>query len=168
MTWNESRDVTDKIAAFVGNDCRGVAQPITYVPESDRYLAHLLVYSNSVSGDTVTLYMYDKSKSEMVEVAEKLIFASNATYGSTEDPYLSITTFDIIINVKAGSDSVSGATVFLDGYGEQTTDVHGIATFHDVSPLNSIYYSVSESGFDLYETVSLLQIGTLQKRHTLH
>lgn len=148
----ESRDVTDKIAAFVGNDCRGVAQPITYVPESDRYLAHLLVYSNNVSGDTVTLYMYNESESQLVEVAEKIIFASNAAYGSTEDPYLSITTFDVTIHVKAGTDSVSGATVFLEGYGEQTTDVHGNALFKDVSPLDSIYYSVSEAGFDFFES----------------
>ncbi|NBC83334.1 MAG: T9SS type B sorting domain-containing protein [Bacteroidetes bacterium] len=147
----ESRDVTDKIAAFSGNDCRGVAQPITYVPESDRYLAHLLVYSNNVSGDTITLYMHDESTNQLVEVAEKLIFAANATFGSTEDPYLSITTYDVVIRVMAGTDSVEGATVFLDGYGEQISNDHGRAVFNDVAPLDSIYYSVSEAGFDYYE-----------------
>jgi len=147
----ESRDVTDKIAAFVGNDCRGVSHPITYVPESDRYLAHLLVYSNNVSGDTVTLYMYDQSEEELVEVAQKLVFASNATYGSTEDPYLSITTFDVTFNVKAGNEPVSGATVWLDGYGEQITDTQGVTVFEDVSPQDSINYSVSEAGYDFLE-----------------
>jgi len=148
----ESRDVNDKIAAFVGNDCRGVAQPNTYVPEDDRYLAHLLVYSNVTSGEEVTLYMYDDSEDEIVEVAEKLAFASNATYGSVDDPYLSITTYDVEFRVLAGEDPVEGAIVSLDGYSDQTTDQDGLVTFFDVAPSDSIHYSVESIPDPTYDT----------------
>jgi gliding motility-associated-like protein len=146
----ESRDVNDKIAAFVGSECRGVAQPKTYVPEDDRYLAHLLVYSNVTSGEEVTLYMYDHSKGEIVKVAEKLDFASNATYGSVDDPYLSITTYDVNIRVLADNDTLEGANVWLDGYDDQTTNQDGLVTFSDVTPADSIHYSISAPGYETY------------------
>ena len=146
----ESQDVTDKIVAFVNDDCRGVAQPIIYMPETDTYLAFMLVYSNIVSGDTVTFYMYDESEDHLVEVAKKLIFASNATYGNSTDPYLSITTYDATFQVLAGTDPLSGASITLDGYGNQTTDVNGEVTFLNVAPSDSIPYSVLSDGFDSY------------------
>lgn len=146
----ESRDVKDKIAAFVGDDCRGVAQPITYVPEYDRYLAHLLVYSNNINGDSVTLYMYDDSEGKVVEVAQKLVFAANATYGSTDDPYLSITTYDVTFRIMAENDSLAGAKVVLDDYEGQTSDKSGKTTFKNVQPADSIPFSVNLEGYDLY------------------
>ncbi len=147
----ESRDVTDKIAAFVGNDCRGVAQPITYIPQSDRYLAYLLVYSNNVSGDSITLYMYDNSAGKITEVAEKPVFYSNATYGNADDPYLSRTTYDITFVIEANDSPVTGAQVYLDGNDTKTTDSNGQAIFYDVFPSDSIYYKVIASGYENYE-----------------
>ncbi len=153
----ESRDVTDKIAAFVGNDCRGMAQPITYIPQHDRFLAHVLVYSNMVEGETVKLYMYDASENHLVEVAETLVFAANATYGSTSDPYLSITTYDVSVSVYAGDDPVKDAEVELDGYGDLKTDETGLVTFKHVTPANEILYSVKSDGYDEYRNnVSLI------------
>jgi len=144
----ESRDVNDKIAAFVGSDCRGVAKPITYVPESDRYLAHLLVYGNVVEGDTITLYMYDASENEIIQVADKLVFAPNATYGTVADPYMAITTFDVTINVNSGGESVPGAFVTLGDYGSRYSDEDGNAIFENIAPSDEILYSVFFEGYD--------------------
>lgn len=146
----ESRDVNDKIAAFAGEDCRGVASPITYVPEDDRYLAHLLVYSNEASGDTVRLFMYDASADELVEIAEPLQFASNAAYGSVDDPYLSRTSYDLTFFIHEGGTGISGATVFLDGYGERETGAGGEVTYPDVFPSDSIYYTIRAGGYEDY------------------
>lgn len=153
----ESRDVKDKIAAFVGDDCRGVAQPITYVPEYDRYLAHVLVYSNQVNGESITLYMYDHSEEKIVEVAQTLDFAVNATYGSTSDPYLSHTTYDITFKVEAAEGMVANAEVTLDGYGTKYTDDQGKVTYFDVEPTENIIYNVFSEGYDAYQnTVSVI------------
>ncbi len=146
----ESRDVNDKIAAFVGDDCRGVASPVTYVPEDDRYLAHLLVYSNEASGDTVRLLMYDASAEVVVEIAQPLQFASNAAYGSVDDPYLSRTSYDLTFSVHEGGEGIQGATVFLDGYGERQTDAEGEVTYPDVYPSDSIYYNIQAGGYEDY------------------
>ena len=147
----ESRDVNDKIAVFVGNDCRGVAKPITYVPESDRYLAHLLVYGNVVQGDIVTLYMYDASEDRIVQVAKKIEFAPNATFGTVADPYMSITTFNVSFNVGNGINNVPGAFVTLGDYGSRFTDEDGNVEFENISPSTDIAYSVVFEGYDTVE-----------------
>jgi gliding motility-associated-like protein len=146
----ESRDINDKIAAFAGSDCRGVAQPITYFPESDRYLAHLLVYSNNVSGDSITLYMYDHSTGDIVEVAKKLAFVSNATYGNADDPYLSRNSYNIQFVIESSESPLQNARVELDGYGTKYTDESGIVTYYDVFPSDSIAYFVSAEGHEDY------------------
>lgn len=154
---DESRDVQDKIAAFVDGECRGVASPITYVPSEDRYVANLMVYSNRIAGDSVTIYMWDRSEDEIVEVSEKLIFSQNATYGNAYDPYFSLTTYDVPFRVLGGPDAISNAVITLEGYGTQVTDSEGRAEFINVQPLDSIYYSVEAQGYDFYEdSISLV------------
>ena len=160
----ESRDVNDKIAAFTGNDCRGVAHPKTYVPEDDRYLANLLVYSNTVSGDSITLYMYDASEDEISKVAKKIDFRSNATYGSVDDPYFSETSYDITFRITEEDTEISGAEVFLEGYGTDTTDSDGEITFSDVYPSDSIYYNVSAPGYEDYKnSLSLIDTAIIRE-----
>ncbi len=144
----ESRDMGDKIAAFVGDDCRGVASPITYIPSDDRYIANLMVYSNETSGDTVTIFMYDQSEDEIVEVAEKLPFSANATFGKTDNPYFSMTTYNVTFLIQNEGNPMEGAEVSLEGYGTQSTDAEGAAAFEDVSPDSSLQYTILAEGFD--------------------
>ena len=147
---DESRDMSDKIAAFVGDDCRGVSSPITYIPSEDRYIANLMIYSNNTSGETVKIYMYDKSEVKVIEVAETLAFTANATFGRADDPYFSLTTYNASFEVLSAGLAVENAVVSLAGNGTQVTDNSGISVFQDVKPDYSIYYSVEAEGYDFY------------------
>ncbi len=56
-------------------------------------------------------------------------------------------TYTVTFNVDDGANSLEGATVNLSGYGTQTTDASGIATFNNVVPATGISYTVSASGY---------------------
>jgi gliding motility-associated-like protein len=108
--------------------------------------------------------MYDASEEEITKVAQKLVFISNATYGSVDDPYLSRTSYNITFNITAGDTAISGAEVFLDGYGTDTTEADGKVTFHDVFPSDSIYYNVSAAGYEDYDnSLSLIDTALVRK-----
>jgi hypothetical protein len=53
-----STDKLDLIGAFVGSELRGVAA-VEYVPEVEKHLAFLTVYSNNLVGETVTFQIWD-------------------------------------------------------------------------------------------------------------
>lgn len=148
----ESRDVSDSIAAFVGNDCRGVASPITYVPEQDRYLAHLIVYSNEPAGEEVSLQMYDHDMDEYIAVVQKVDFAANASYGTPKDPYMSITTYNVQFRVTVSGDPIQGAEVSFGSYGVFESDSQGEVSYTNIRP-DDIPFSVDLEGYDRVEGV---------------
>ena len=53
-----STDRLDMIAAFVGAELRGIAN-VEYVPEIQKHLAFLTIYSNELVGETVTFQVWD-------------------------------------------------------------------------------------------------------------
>jgi hypothetical protein len=53
-----STDRLDMIAAFVGSEVRGVAN-VEWVPEVQKHLAFLTIYSNELVGETVTFQIWD-------------------------------------------------------------------------------------------------------------
>ena len=86
MGADESRDTTDMIAAFVGDECRGVAQPIQYKPTIDKYVAFLMVYSNKIEGDTLTFKLYNSDQDTVLSMFNHIPFEPNAVYGSPSRP----------------------------------------------------------------------------------
>lgn len=77
----------DMVAAFVGDQIRGVAN-LTYVASSDSYVAYLLVKSNNPEGERLSFRMYDSRNSRQVAALNTEIFRSNAILGNTARPYL--------------------------------------------------------------------------------
>ena len=61
------------------------------------------------------------------------------------------TTYAVTFMVMDGQNPLADASVSLEGYGEMMTDGSGEAVFEDVAPADSIYYTVSASGFQMYE-----------------
>lgn len=102
----ESTDMADKVSAFVGNDCRGVAQPVVYVPSSGRYIAYMMIYSNKASGEDLTLMMYDSDNNKVYEAVNEISFYANASYGFTDDPYI-ITTNNIPEGINLSANTVN-------------------------------------------------------------
>jgi hypothetical protein len=82
-----STDTRDTIAAFVGNQCRGVGG-ITYDPASNTYVAFITAYSNSVVGDTFTFRMWDAQPGIEYQAVETLPFVNDGIIGQPLAPYI--------------------------------------------------------------------------------
>ncbi|MCA9730262.1 MAG: T9SS type A sorting domain-containing protein, partial [Candidatus Eisenbacteria bacterium] len=78
-------DAHDVIAAFVGDDCRGVARP-AYVRGLDRNLAFLTVYSNAVGDETVAFKVFSVDKQLAFDVSTKIPFFPDGVRGTLRDP----------------------------------------------------------------------------------
>ncbi len=82
----ESTDAEDEIAAFVGNELRGVAN-IKYEAALDRYLAFLSVYSNT-TGEVVSFKFYDASANAQIDGVTTVEFVNNGLIGVGNTPYV--------------------------------------------------------------------------------
>ena len=98
-----------EIAAFVGDECRGVAKVQTL--DGDAAYGYLRVRSNSSQGEEITFKVYRKSnKHELAAVpAAAVRFESNATQGMPSAP--------LMLTVDLANDVISGD---VDGDGEVT------------------------------------------------
>ena len=82
----ESVDANDIIAAFVGEECRGIAKP-TFFPVTGRYTFGMTIYSNSSSGETITFKAYDASEDLIYDsIDETYPFQSDAIIGDDMNP----------------------------------------------------------------------------------
>ena len=81
-----SEDVYDRVAAYVGDECRGWAQ-LEYVPELDDYQAFITVFSNSNSGEDVQFHLWDRTEcAEFWQVDTIVEFIDGISYGSPLEP----------------------------------------------------------------------------------
>lgn len=90
-----SYDADDLIAAFVGDEVRGV-KTADYIPPLDAYRFVQTIYSNT-SGETVTFRFYDASDDVVLDVTESITFVTDAIEGSIGSP--------IVLTASAGSGS---------------------------------------------------------------
>lgn len=82
-----SSDTRDTIAVFKGEECRGLAG-ITYDPYTNKYVAFITAYSNSVVGDTFTFRMWDAVPGVEYQAKERLPFVDNGTIGQPLAPFI--------------------------------------------------------------------------------
>ena len=78
-------DTNDMIGAFVGNECRGVANLI-YAASTDNYFAYLTVFSNS-SSETVNFKIYNSITDTVTEADQTLPFEINKHYGGISSDF---------------------------------------------------------------------------------
>lgn len=72
-----------EIAAFVGDECRGVAE----VQKKDAYTwLYIRVRSNAASGEKVTFKIYDKTAGKVYNAFETVAFTSNGQEGMPSSP----------------------------------------------------------------------------------
>lgn len=72
-----------EVAAFVGDECRGVATPDS---KDGNVWLYLRVRSNNESGETVTFKVYDKEKDRVSGIEETVEFASQGLVGQPSSP----------------------------------------------------------------------------------
>jgi hypothetical protein len=153
-----STDEEDMLAAFVGDEVRGV-NFLRYVPDLDRYLVFLDVYSNDNFGEEITFKVWDASEGIIyTEVDPEFIpFTANNLIGTTSSPQIFSTSSKISVDVelKEGWNWVSNfllnpdstdLDVTLESINAQTGDeIKGLREFSNYSsgngwrgPLNNV------------------------------
>ena len=79
----ESMDNEDVIAAFSGEEVRGIAR-LNYHPVADRYTTGIMVHGEQ--GDEISFVVYDASTGEIEEIENRLTFDINASIGNGLNP----------------------------------------------------------------------------------
>lgn len=83
-----STNTDNSIAAFVGNECRGVAK-LTYYPQYDKYLVFLDVYSDTSTGENISFRIWNADAGKVhTEIDSDVPFASFTVAGSANVPKL--------------------------------------------------------------------------------
>ncbi|GAB4279884.1 MAG: hypothetical protein Kow0068_03960 [Marinilabiliales bacterium] len=81
-----STNPDDMIAAFVNNQCRGVAKSI-YVEQYDNYQVYMTIYSNNLYGEHITFKVWNASEGFIhTDVTPELDFIFNQTIGTPSNP----------------------------------------------------------------------------------
>ncbi len=75
----------DKVAAFVGNSCRGISG-VTYVASEKNYYAFLTVFANQ-QGETITFRLYDSALNKITVVSKTAVFMVNEHKGNLFQSY---------------------------------------------------------------------------------
>lgn len=83
----ESTDSLDVIGAFVGEECRGMAQPF-YVKALDRYLVFLMVYSNETGDETVEFRLFNAEDESISDADQSIDFEADAIVGTVDEPFV--------------------------------------------------------------------------------
>ena len=82
----ESTDSNDIIAAFVGDECRGIDDQGFYFEPSDHWVWGITLYANT-NGETFTFKSYDASNDQVNDNIDfTYSFVPNDIVGSAEDP----------------------------------------------------------------------------------
>ncbi|MEK6482029.1 LamG-like jellyroll fold domain-containing protein [Catalinimonas sp. 4WD22] len=71
----------DLVAAYVGDELRGVAEVYKLVPD-DEYAVYLDIYSNLLQGEEVSFKIWDASECEIMDVRETFTFEASTEIGS--------------------------------------------------------------------------------------
>ena len=72
-----------EVAAFVGDECRGVAEVNT---QSGSTWLYIRVRSKSASGERITFKLFDKTEGKTKRIAETIEFESNGQVGIPSSP----------------------------------------------------------------------------------
>lgn len=77
----------DALAAFVGDECRGVAQAV-YVPSVDAWYFYLTAFGVSYSGEELRFSYYNETEGLTVNGFDPLQFTDGTNLGSVSNPYI--------------------------------------------------------------------------------
>ena len=149
-----SDDTADLVAAFVGNEVRGVAFVDSVTPASNR--VRMTIYSNVTSGETVTFKAFDTSNClEYPGTVESIPFAANTVTGTEATPQplnASLTPPQQVVALNAGWTWIS-----INRTPSNTAIDSVLST---VNPANGDIVK-SQTEFSLYDETSAGWVGTL-------
>ena len=82
----EATSAEDRLAAWVGNELRGVAEPF-YLSNTDRLYFFLLVYSNS-NDEEVTFSYYEAERDTIIQLTNIETFVTDQSKGNFTEPFV--------------------------------------------------------------------------------
>ena len=84
------QDDLDMLAAFVGQELRGVRTGANFFPPANTFLFYLQIYSNQYTGEEITFKFYDESSDQVFDVATPtgwdITFQADAIIGDAVTP----------------------------------------------------------------------------------
>jgi len=81
------RNSNNVIGAFVGGECRGIAQ-LGYLSAINRYVAFPMVYSNDVAGETISFQAFVPEAMAVYNVSEDMTCQAGAAVGTLRQPLM--------------------------------------------------------------------------------
>jgi hypothetical protein len=75
----------DRVAAFVGNTCRGVSG-VTYVTSDKNYYAYITVFANE-QAENISFKLYDSAANKIATVSKQITFVVNEHKGNLFQSY---------------------------------------------------------------------------------
>lgn len=93
-----------EVAAFVGNECRGVAEPQSADKDGTKYYwLYMRVRSNQESGEVISFKFYDKTAGTETVLRNNADFVSLAQIGTASSPYTLSIEYTITFETGGGS-----------------------------------------------------------------
>lgn len=154
---------TDLVAAFVGDECRGLASPIADVDG----LVFLTVGSNLTSGETITFKAWYSITGQIADLNETFAFTDQGEVGTFDEPFIfTIQTLypPAIYNIVATS--TGNGTIEPSGTIEL---VHGSNQLYTFTPDDNNYvFDVKINGTSIGGFISSYEFVNLQQNSTIH
>ena len=116
-----------EVAAFCGDECRGVAKVLTM--EDETPLLYLRIRSNATSNETISFRIYQASIGEEVQMEEPLEFKSQTVVGTPSAPMV-LKLVDVLLGDVNGDGKVnlSDAAAIVKHYVGQTPETFNKST----------------------------------------
>jgi len=156
----ESLDTNDLVAAFIGDEVRGVQRFRDLY--NGQLFAFMIVYDNAFSGNPIHFKLYDASADMIIDALDQLTFIENQNAGSTEEPFIFNTTPGIdkvILNQDHISPNLQAQelAVVLDPINETSESATASFTWiNDAAGLDNQYFTIL--GNELYLAVDADEI----------
>ena len=98
----------DMLAAFVGDELRGVAIPteVPFGPYAGTYQFLMLIYSNEASGESLDLQFYDYETDTIYDISESFEFESDMTLGNAIETVVLNSEFSVALYRMSHSESI--------------------------------------------------------------
>jgi hypothetical protein len=131
-------NASDKVAAFVNGECRGIANVI-YVASEKKNVVYLTVFSNT-DGELINFKIYDSANNAVKEVTKTKVFENNKHYGDLFQSYSfaspSLKTDAEIVDFSfkdlTTAKTISGSQITL--YLSKGTNVSALNAVFELSP----------------------------------
>jgi len=137
----------DMVAAFVGNECRGVGKPV-FIPSLNRYLTYFTIFSNA-QGDSVKFKLYDSNTGKITDAVNKIAFSINAQIGSAFQSF-------VVSNIKLNNEAK------ITGFSFPNTKIDSTKTVTDLvtGAINNIFYIPIGSARDNLTPTFIISTGS--------